>query len=137
MSLMPDPGNHDLLAKVELHRTCQNCEENSSLYGAIRARGTHRKRFRAESISDDLLDSMARAAKSERAWLRIRSDQTVRKQVAKLIAEGDTIQWADRSWRCELAAWMNPRRQGDGLTVPGMVQPFAQVVESNRLVSGS
>jgi hypothetical protein len=51
-----------------------------------------------------------------------------RLQVATLVAEGDAAQWAIPSWRRELAAWMHPRRRGDGLTVPPLTGPAAQLV---------
>jgi hypothetical protein len=37
-------------------------------------------------------------------------------------------QWANPSWRRELAAWMHPRRRGDGLTVPSLAAPVTQLV---------
>jgi len=36
--------------------------------------------------------------------------------------------WANPSWRRELAAWMHPRRCGDGLTLPVLAIPVAQIV---------
>lgn len=47
---------------------------------------------------------------------------------AELIAEGDDAQWADPAWRRELAAWMHPRRRGDGLVLPDLAIPLAQAV---------
>jgi hypothetical protein len=38
------------------------------------------------------------------------------------------MQWADSHWRRELAAWMHPRRKGDGLSVPALAIPVAQLV---------
>jgi hypothetical protein len=55
-------------------------------------------------------------------------DEHTRHEVAQFVAEGDAIQWANPSWRRELAAWMHPSRRGDGLTVPWLVAPVAQVV---------
>ncbi|WP_229440580.1 hypothetical protein [Massilia sp. BSC265] len=39
---------------------------------------------------------------------------------AAMVSEGDAVQWANPSWRRELAAWMHPRRLGDGFGVPGL-----------------
>jgi len=47
---------------------------------------------------------------------------------AALVAEGDAALWANPSWRRELAAWMHPRRRGDGLTLPALAVPIAQMV---------
>lgn len=38
------------------------------------------------------------------------------------------MQWANPHWRRELAAWMHPRRRGDGLTLPDLAIPVAQLV---------
>jgi hypothetical protein len=51
-----------------------------------------------------------------------------RLSAAALVAEGDAMQWANPSWRRELAAWMHPRRRGDGLTLPALAIPIAQMV---------
>jgi len=44
------------------------------------------------------------------------------------VVEGDALQWANQSWRRELAAWMHPRRRGDGLVLPALAIPVAQLV---------
>jgi hypothetical protein len=48
--------------------------------------------------------------------------------VADLVADGDAAQWDDPRWRRELAAWMHPRRAGDGLSLPWLAVPVAQLV---------
>ena len=54
--------------------------------------------------------------------------EATRRDLAALAAEGDELQWANPSWRRELAQWMHPRRQGDGLSMPGLAVPIAQAV---------
>lgn len=51
-----------------------------------------------------------------------------RHEVGSLVAEGDRVQWNDPRWRRELALWMHPRREGDGLSVPALAAPIAQAV---------
>ena len=51
-----------------------------------------------------------------------------RTQAGALVAEGDHAQWDDPHWRGELALWMHPSRDGDGLTVPWLAAPIAQAV---------
>jgi hypothetical protein len=55
-------------------------------------------------------------------------EEAQRHALARLVAEGDGEQWDNPSWRRELAAWMHPRRRGDGLTLPGLAVPVAQLV---------
>ncbi|MGE0623230.1 MAG: nitroreductase [Pseudomonadales bacterium] len=124
--LLPDPDHNDLLAVVELDSGSP--DQVAELHSEIPRRRTYRKRFAAKPVPDSLLIELAGAAEHEGAWLSVLAGEDQRQQAAKLVAEGDAIQWADRSWRRELAAWMHPRRKGDGLTVPGFVAPIAQTV---------
>lgn len=128
VSVLPDPDNDDLLAAVDLDGGPPISAQVADLYSEIPRRRTYRKRFEAKPVPESVLVELAAAAEQEEAWLKVLSEEGMRQQAAKLIAEGDAIQWADRSWRRELAAWMHPRRKGDGLTVPGVVAPIAQAV---------
>lgn len=128
VSVLPDPDNDDLLATVDLDGGPPISAQVADLYSEIPRRRTYRKRFEAKPVPESVLVELAAAAEQEEAWLKVLSEEGMRQQAAKLIAEGDAIQWADRSWRRELAAWMHPRRKGDGLTVPGVVAPIAQAV---------
>ena len=91
-------------------------------------RRTYRERFAATAV-----DPMACAAwwmrctaKAPRS--RCSTPPSQRLGAAALVAEGDAMQWANPSWRRELAAWMHPRRRGDGLTLPALAVPVAQMV---------
>ena len=128
VSILPKPDNDDLLAVVDLDGGPPHSAQVAELYSEIPRRRTYRKRFDAKPVPESVLIELAGAAEQEEAWLRVLSEEGIRQQAAKLIAEGDAIQWADRTWRRELAAWMHPRRKGDGLTVPGLVAPIAQAV---------
>jgi nitroreductase len=52
--------------------------------------------------------------------------KSARLEVAKLVVAGDRIQSADPRFRRELAAWMHPRRRGDGIPMPAA--PVAQLI---------
>jgi hypothetical protein len=75
-----------------------------------------------------VLSDLTRAAAQEGAWLQVLAAEGERRRAAILVAEGDSVQWANPSWRRELAAWMHPRRKGDGLAVPRVVAPIAQAI---------
>jgi hypothetical protein len=51
--------------------------------------------------------------------------------VASLVAEGDRHLFADEAWRRELAAWMRPRRRGEGLPFPAPIVPVARFIVSH------
>jgi hypothetical protein len=126
--VLPDQSDDDLLAVITLDGGPPISDQVARLYAEIPKRRTYRKRFAAKDVPESSLLELADAADQEGAWLVVLSDEAIRQQAAKLIAEGDAVQWANRSWRRELAAWMHPRRKGDGLTIPGFVAPIAQAV---------
>jgi nitroreductase len=130
-ALLPDPDDEDLLATVSFEPFSQTVgteDQETALFQAITRRRTYRKRFEPKQVPTAVLDTLVEAALAEGAWFQVLESEPARHQVAELVAEGDAAQWSNPSWRRELAAWMHPRRKGDGLTVPGMVAPVAQLV---------
>lgn len=137
IKILPELEDPDLLAYVELAPSTDRASDDAQLFPAITKRRTYRKRYEAKPVLGEVLDELAESAHSEGAWVEVLSGETTRHKAAELIAEGDAIQWADPSWRRELAAWMHPRRQGDGLVVPGLAAPIAQLtVRSFDMGSG-
>lgn len=126
--ILPEPEDDDLLAAIDLGGGPEVSAQVAELYAEITKRRTYRKRFLAKPVPASVLVELADAAEQEGAWLKVLSDEAMRQQAAGLVAEGDAAQWANRAWRRELAAWMHPRRRGDGLTVPGFVAPVAKAV---------
>ncbi len=113
VALRPDPADADLLARVSLGERDDADGELASLYPAVRRRSTHRGGFSGDGVEPDLLARMTAAAATEGAQLHLIAERS-RERVADLVARGDKRQFADRRWRRELAAWMRPRRAGDG-----------------------
>ncbi|MDR7556051.1 MAG: hypothetical protein QN157_10625 [Armatimonadota bacterium] len=102
--------------------------EEASLVSFIEQRRTYRKRTLPRNVEAAALNLLIDAAEREGAWLRPLATDSARHRAADLVAEGDAVQWANPSWRHELAVWMHPRRRGDGLTVPALAAPLARVV---------
>lgn len=55
-------------------------------------------------------------------------DDAQRREAGRIVAKGDRTQWDDPHRRRELALWMHPRRDGDGLAVPRLAAPITQAV---------
>lgn len=127
-TLLPDESDPDLLARVELATAAQAPGPVADLVKAIPRRFTCRQRFTAEPVPAAVLAELAHAAREEWGELVVLASEAARRDAAALIAEGDAMLWANPSWRRELAAWMHPRRRGDGLVVPGLAWPVAQWV---------
>ena len=126
--LLPKPEELDLLARVSLSNQSDVDAEDAQLADFIETRRTYRKRFAPREVSASALDQLNEATKREGARLVPLLTEEVRQKIAALVAEGDVAQWANPSWRRELAAWMHPRRRGDGLTMPALAVPVAQLV---------
>lgn len=118
----------DCLARLEILPDTTPDAALAALHDTLAQRRTYRRIFAARPVAVATLDALAAAAAGEQAWLHILRGDSQRRLAAELIAEGDDTQWADPAWRRELAAWMHPRRRGDGLVLPGLAVPLAQAV---------
>lgn len=128
VELLPSADEPDWLARASFGRTMGTAAEEVALAGYVESRRTYRKRFDRRPVDSGALDELLQAAAEEGVWLRLLQTDTARQEAARLVAEGDTAQWANPSWRRELAAWMHPRRRGDGLSMPALAVPVAQLV---------
>ncbi|HKJ18186.1 MAG TPA: hypothetical protein VJ984_12600, partial [Xanthomonadales bacterium] len=126
--ITPDSGDDDLLAVGSFDNEQMLSPDDARLFKSIEGRQTYRRRFASGDIPTTVLDSLSTAASEEGSWLEVIESEEDRQKIAELVSEGDSIQWSNPSWRRELAAWLHPRRRGDGLTMPAFVAPVAQVV---------
>jgi nitroreductase len=127
VALLPDAADADLLARVRLAPSVA-AQADAELSAAMAERRTTRERFAASAVDPQALRNLVDAVQSEGATLTVLDTDDQRLAAAALVAEGDAMQWANPSWRRELAAWMHPRRRGDGLTLPALAIPVAQLV---------
>lgn len=126
--LFPRSGEPDLLARLSRGDPASAAPEEAALAEFIEHRRTCRRTFAAREVDPTAIDRLIAAAESEDAWLRPLTTGEARGRAAELIAEGDAAQWCDPDWRRELAAWMRPRRRGDGLAMPALAVPLARWV---------
>jgi hypothetical protein len=124
--LLPDPADHDVLARVVVGRGAVE-PGLADLAAHLLARRTYRKAFDPHAVPEETMAALGAAAALEGGDLRV-LDGDQRKLAGELVAEGDHHLWNDPRWRRELAMWMHPRRDGDGLAVPALVAPVAQAV---------
>ncbi|MCB0868098.1 MAG: nitroreductase family protein [Solirubrobacterales bacterium] len=116
VSVLPEPDEEDLLARIIFHEDGRPEEAESRLFDAITKRHTNRQAFEDRELPDGLVDELRAVAAAAGAGLHEITGGE-RSEVAGLVAEGDRIQMADRSFRRELAAWIHPNRSrnGDGM----------------------
>jgi hypothetical protein len=121
---MPDPRTPDLLARVRLGEKVASSADWRLLYEAIPRRHTNRGPFEDRRIAVESLVQMGVATRHEGAWLHVLQSPEQRESVAALVAEADRIQWADRRFRRELAAWLHPAWNASDDGVPGYTLGF-------------
>ena len=124
---LPTGDRASRLARLDWREEAPDAEE-ASLAAAIARRRTVRERFAPSAVPREEIDALETMAASEGARLQVIEPGQQRRDVARLVAEGDGLQWRDADWRRELAAWIRPRRERDGLGVPGPIAPFARAM---------
>ncbi len=119
VELLPEPEHHDLLARVALGEKKASSHEENTLFAAITRRRTNRMPFERTPVDRKTLEHLEAAANAEGAWLHIVKDRHDRHAVADLIADGDRMQFADKRFRRELAAWVHSNRSHSHDGMPG------------------
>jgi nitroreductase len=127
LSLFPDAGDADWLARMRSVSGVPD-EVLALLATLVPERRTWRLAFAPRPVAPSMVDALIDAAAVEGVRLAPIVDAEGRDAIAALVAEGDRIQWHDPHWRRELSMWMHPRRSGDGLAIPSLIQPVAQAV---------
>ncbi|MEO5951420.1 MAG: nitroreductase [Chloroflexia bacterium] len=152
----PDPERPDLLARVNLTAGHDPTPEDDLLFGAILKRHTNRRPYDSRQVPNQVVAELEAAADSEGAQLITVDEEDARNALALLIAEADRLQWSDKRFRNELAAWVRPNIsvsydgiQSDALdygeftsyTVPQIMRTFdlgnGQAAKDLELASGS
>ncbi len=118
----PEPDYPHLLARLSLGAPCETHADHILLFNAIEKRRTNRLPFLPDPIPEALLDVLVQTAEREGAWLHVFQDEESRFEIADIVADADRVQWSDKQFRTELAAWLTPNssRRRDG--IPGYAQ---------------
>lgn len=133
VSLLPDDGWPDLLARVRLEPSVDTALTGADWSAARNARRTIRGPFDTGPDAVAVGGGLAGRFVDEAASFGVTAhlvEGEERNTLADLVAEGDRVQFADPHWRRELASWMHPRRHGEGLVVPEVVGLATRAVVS-------
>jgi hypothetical protein len=130
ITVLPDPGDHDLLATIRLGRR-GTPPASRALFDAISVRHSNRGPYQATPLPGEQLARLRAAAAGQGAWLQPVTSRAAIGATAGLIADGDRIKWRDPEFRHELAGRLVPNRghRRDGMPgyafgIPG---PLARV----------
>jgi hypothetical protein len=115
----PETEQPDLLARVTLAGTYQPTEEEWALFLAIQQRHTNRQPFVERDVPASLEIAMRAAVQQEGALLYALHESEERFSAIELMEEADHLQWSDRHFRRELAAWSHANRSRSFDGMPG------------------
>jgi hypothetical protein len=127
VELFPDPECPDLLARVNIAGSHIATVAEQQLFSAIQKRHTNRHAFDGRSLPEAVLARLQAAVPANSISLDLITDETLRHQLAHLIAEGDRLQMSNPHFRRELAAWIHSRRSQDGM--PGYAQGMSELLD--------
>lgn len=111
----PSRADADVLAEVNIRPDGYLDAALAPLFSALPRRVTNRTDFADEPVPAGLQATLRAAALAEGATASFAENEAIRDAVAELIAEADRLQFADPSFRAELAAWIDGSRRGDGM----------------------
>jgi len=111
----PEPRQADLLARVSLGGPMASVGAWASLFHAIPHRVTNRGAFDVRQIAPDILADLRSAARLEGGWLVPFTSPHAKKQLESLIDEGSRIQFGNPDFRRELADWLRPSGDREGV----------------------
>ncbi len=118
VTIMPDPNDHDLVARIWLAGKRNPSPNDEVMFDAIPARHTFRGPLESRPIASLLLEQLIREASRSGARLSI-LDDTAREPLADLVMTGDRIQMADPLFRAELSEWLRSGLTATGDGMPG------------------
>jgi hypothetical protein len=118
VSLSPDASDPDLLARIALPPADAPQGQPSKHFDAIMERRTARAAFLPDTPPEALIQTCTALSAKHSVEFSVVSDLSDRQAIAKLVGEGDQIQFDDPSFRRELAAWVHSARLGskDGMS---------------------
>lgn len=118
IELLPESEKPNLLARIRLGTPREPTVDEMILFNAVRKRHTNRQPFACRKLPQELVEALRAAAEQEGAWLHFATDEE-RSLLVDLVWEADRLQWADKQFRTELAAWIWPNLSGRRDGIPG------------------
>jgi nitroreductase len=108
VTLLPDPGQPDLLAELTLGREVPATADESELLAAVPHRHTHRGPFAAEPLPDGLLAGLRHDAAAEGATLVLIGEGGAHQTLKHLVVAAARWQRRNPIFQEELRRWTRP-----------------------------
>lgn len=106
VALLPDPGDPDLLARIEFTGAEAPAPAEAALYEAIPLRYTERDRFDDDAVGHEIAEELRAEALARGCFLRVLDRPGDEVAVAVLLARADEIERGDDRYEGEVAAWL-------------------------------
>ncbi len=107
-SVLPDPGQPLLVARVSWQQRAARTGLEQRLFGQVRLRRTHRGGFDLVPLPPGLLSALRESAARYGAMLRIVADGGRRAALASAIQTAERAQRLDNGYVREMARWVSP-----------------------------
>ncbi len=124
---LPDPDRESLIARVTLgsHKGDNAITDNDKKrFEEITIFEFNQSYFTDKHIDDEKIEALKDTAISESAWLYICSDMD-KKNILRMTAEADHVQFANKNFRREYSMWTDRRRANSGDGYPQYAQSFS------------
>ncbi|MCW0216268.1 MAG: nitroreductase [Pseudonocardia sp.] len=105
VTVLPDPGNPDLIAILRRGGTRRPTPEQQRLLAAVPRRRTNRRPFAEVPVASPARYDLTRAAVEEGAWLHLVTDPEQRSELGNLARQAHQRQTADPDFLAEITAW--------------------------------
>ena len=93
-----------------------------SLFFSITRRHTNRHKYGPISIEKELLENLSACRGEKELSFDIVTDKELKEHLGKIIAEGDILQFSNKTFREEYAAWLRPNLSSVEDGIPGYAQ---------------
>lgn len=125
VQLLPEGGGPDLLARIAPGPVEEPRGEDIALFEAIPLRHTNREPYADRPVPGSALSRCRKRAGRFGVELCCVDEPEPKRQIAGLVEEGDRLQFADKRFRRELAAWIRSQGLGnrDGISGAGLGLP--------------
>lgn len=127
VTLLPDPSDADLLARVAVGGEQPATAEDALLLRAIPRRHTHREPFDARPLPPALVDELHRGVADRGAWLRAIERPEDLVTTAVLLSHADEAERNDPRYTAELRAWTHQAPDGSPEGLPPSALPGTPV----------
>lgn len=132
IDIFPVKADADIVARIAVSDVPGTDTDLARLAAAIPMRATNRQSFSPIGVPPKVIELLQSAARAEGVSIRTVEDLVERKRVAALVARADQKQFADVRFRRELAAWIHPARESDGMSayafgIPRLLDFEAQI----------